>query len=70
MLITALLDAGPEGYQEPHNEVRSQGSAQSRPSPSVEFESWEGVKVHCGKVRVTYLSYRTVVDRKGGSFAK
>ena len=33
-------------------------------------QSWKEVKAHRGKGRVAYLSYRTVVAKKGGNFAK
>ena len=42
----------------------------SRESMELRKKLWKEVKAHRDKGRVAYLSYRTVVVKKGGNFAK
>ena len=42
----------------------------SRETIELRKQLWKEVKAHRDKGRVVYLSYRTVVVKKGGKFAK
>ena len=42
----------------------------SRETMELRKQLWKEVKAHRDKGRVAYLSYRTVVVKKGGNFAK
>ena len=42
----------------------------SRETMELRKQSWKEVKANCDKVRVVYPSYRALIVKKGGNFAK
>ena len=50
--------------------AKIQGQDFSRETIELRKQLWKDVKAHRDKGKISYLSYRTVVVKKGGNFEK